>query len=135
MKTWYVDSPGRLFSLSSDEKTHYFFRTRGDKVTNEAVEIGGDKAKTKEVLTEQNIHVPKGKQFSVDDKEELIEYAKEIGYPVVIKPTDGSFGRDVHTEIETDEQLILALEAIKQNKRSEERRVGKESRYRRESHK
>lgn len=118
MKTWYVDSPGRLFSLSSDEKTHYFFRTRGDKVTNEAVEIGGDKAKTKEVLTEQNIPVPKGKQFSVDDKEELIEYAKEIGYPVVIKPTDGSFGRDVHTEIETDEQLILALEAIKQNKQN-----------------
>src|SRR5690625_7025104 len=47
MKTWYVDSPGRLFSLSSDEKTHYFFRTRGDKVTNEAVEIGGDRKSTR----------------------------------------------------------------------------------------
>src|SRR5690625_3660948 len=34
-----VNPPGRLFSLSSDKRTHYFFRTRGDKVTNEAVEL------------------------------------------------------------------------------------------------
>ncbi len=46
MKTWFVDNPGQLFSLSSKERTHYFFRTRGDKVTNEAVEIGKDKEKT-----------------------------------------------------------------------------------------
>src|SRR5690625_4809375 len=32
-----VNPPGRLFSLSSADRTHYFFRTRCDIVTNEAV--------------------------------------------------------------------------------------------------
>src|SRR5690625_7535161 len=40
MKTWYVDQPGQLFSLHSEKKSHYFFRTRGDRVTNSAVENG-----------------------------------------------------------------------------------------------
>src|SRR5699024_1462775 len=44
-----VNPPGRLFSLSSDNSTHYFFRTRGDKVTNKAVEIGSEKGDTKEI--------------------------------------------------------------------------------------
>lgn len=118
MKTWFVDSPGRLFSLSSEKRTHYFFRSRGDKVTNEAVEIGGDKAKTKEVLTKNNVPVPKGKSFSVDDEEQMMNYAEEIGYPVVLKPTDGSFGRDVYTEIETKEELLSALETLKQNEQN-----------------
>src|SRR5699024_1222028 len=42
-----VNPPGRLFSLSSDTATHYFFRTRGDLVPNEAVEIGSEKDDTK----------------------------------------------------------------------------------------
>ncbi|MDO6658973.1 hypothetical protein Q4550_24320, partial [Anaerobacillus sp. 1_MG-2023] len=50
MKTWFVDKPGQLFSLSSKDRTHYFFRTRGDKVTNEAVDTGRDKEKTKQAL-------------------------------------------------------------------------------------
>src|SRR5699024_6984927 len=96
MKTWFVDKPGKLFSLSSSEKTHYFFRTRGDKVTNEAVEMGMDKEITKQKLMEANIPTPIGKEFpeSASD-EEIIAYANELGYPVVIKPTDGSFGRGV----------------------------------------
>lgn len=118
IKTWFVDSPGRLFSLSSDDKTHYFFRTRGDKVTNEAVEIGSDKGKTKELLLKNNILVPKGKQFSVNEEEAIRSYGKKLGFPLVIKPTDGSFGRDVFTEIETEEQLIEALKTIQQDDRN-----------------
>src|SRR5690625_2397919 len=58
MKTWFVDHPGQLFSLHSNEKSHYFFRTRGDKVTNEAVEKGMDKEITKQVLKEAGVPVP-----------------------------------------------------------------------------
>src|SRR5690625_6348540 len=71
-----VNPPGRLFSLSSDEKTHYFFRTRGDKVTNEAVELGSDKYMTKKILEEKGVPVPKGKGFSSEaTDEEIINYA------------------------------------------------------------
>ena len=56
-----VNPPGRLFSLSSDKKTHYFFRTRGDLVTNEAVEIGSEKDDTKIYLEKAGVPGPKGK--------------------------------------------------------------------------
>src|SRR5699024_7070090 len=115
MKTWFVDKPGKLFSLSSSEKTHYFFRTRGDKVTNEAVEMGMDKEITKQKLMEANIPTPIGKEFpeSASD-EEIIAYANELGYPVVIKPTDGSFGRGVVTNITTEEELVHQLTYIRE---------------------
>src|SRR5690606_35538729 len=60
MRTWFVDNPGQLFSLSNGERTHYFFRTRGDKVTNEAVDIARDKDRTKRVLSKAGIPVPEG---------------------------------------------------------------------------
>jgi len=116
MKTWFVDKPGKLFSLSSSEKTHYFFRTRGDKVTNDAVEMGADKEKTKQKLREANIPTPEGKQFNEDvSNEEIVAHAKEHGFPVVIKPTDGSFGRGVITNITTEEELTYQLEYVRGN--------------------
>ncbi|WP_449355097.1 acylphosphatase [Virgibacillus natechei] len=100
MYTWFVDRPGQLFSLSSKDKTHYFFRTRGDKVSNEAVEIGKDKERTKQALMKAGVPVPEGRQFSGEETNETItEYASAIGFPVVLKPTDGSFGRGVISNI------------------------------------
>ncbi|GGC85440.1 hypothetical protein GCM10007216_15200 [Thalassobacillus devorans] len=114
MRTWFVDRPGQLFSLSSGEKTHYFFRTRGDLVSNEAVDIGRDKEQTKQVLKEQGVPVPEGKQFTEDvDNEKIIEFASHIGYPVVLKPTDGSFGRGVMSNITSEGELRYSLEYLR----------------------
>ncbi|HIV74254.1 MAG TPA: hypothetical protein H9895_04140, partial [Candidatus Pseudogracilibacillus intestinigallinarum] len=68
MKTWFVDHPGQLFTLESPEKKHYFFRTRGDKVTNDAVEKAMDKTVTKQIMVEKSISVPKGMQFTKNTK-------------------------------------------------------------------
>lgn len=115
MKTWYVDEPGQLFSLHSKEKSHYFFRTRGDKVTNEAVEKGMDKQRTKELLKKVGIPVPDGRQFTrKDDEETVIEYAETLGYPVVIKPKDGSFGRGVMSDIKSEEELKYSLQYLRE---------------------
>src|SRR5690625_1635403 len=106
MRTWFVDSPGRLFSLSSEDKTQYFFRRRGDKVTNEAVDKGSDKEQTKIILAEKNIPTAKGQQFSSQDSDEtIVAYANKVGYPLVVKPTNASFGRGVVTNI-TNEQAL-----------------------------
>lgn len=114
MKTWFVDHPGQLFSLHSEEKSHYFFRTRGDKVTNSAVEKGMDKAVTKQLLQSENIAVPEGKLFTVQDSEtKMTDYAEEIGYPVVIKPVDGSFGRGVITNIKNANTLLQAIQHLR----------------------
>src|SRR5699024_6450936 len=114
MTTWFVDTPGQLFSLSSKEKTHYFFRTRGDKVTNEAVAIGKDKEQTKQVLKKADIPVPEGRQFHESDSNDVIrDYVANLGYPVVLKPTDGSFGRGVVTNIKNTQDLEYALSYVR----------------------
>ncbi|WP_019378058.1 acylphosphatase [Virgibacillus halodenitrificans] len=114
MLTWFVDKPGQLFSLSYKERTHYFFRTRGDKVTNEAVIIGKDKEKTKQTLQNAGVRVPEGKQFSEEKTdEEIVHYASSIGYPVVLKPTDGSFGRGVISNITSSGELEHSLSYLR----------------------
>ncbi len=109
-----VNPPGRLFSLSNEEKTHYFFRTRGDLVSNEAVEIGSEKDETKEILKEKGVPVPLGKGFSAEaTDEEIIEYSKTIDYPIVFKPTNASQGDGVVTNIQDDESFMKALEYVR----------------------
>lgn len=110
-----VNPPGRLFSLSSDTKTHYFFRTRGDLVANEAVEICAEKDETKIYLEKAGVPVPKGKGFAPDaTDEEIIEYSKILGFPLVLKPTNASLGNGVITNIRSDEEFLKALNYVRQ---------------------
>src|SRR5690625_441998 len=87
---------GKSFSLSNSNRTHYFYRSRGDKVDNSAVEICSDKHLTKQKLIEANINVPLGKRFDLQtSNEEILALSEEIGFPLVIKPTYGSLGKGV----------------------------------------
>lgn len=109
-----VNPPGRLFSLSNGERTHYFFRTRGDKVTNEAVEIGSDKEETKKWLRKANVPTPEGTEFTAEDSEEdIIEYALKLEFPLVLKPTDGSLGKGVVTNINSVDELRKAIHYVR----------------------
>lgn len=109
-----VNPPGRLFSLSSKERTHYFFRTRGDKVTNKAVELAADKGVTKAILEKANVPVPKGRGFSEEaTDEEIIEFSKTIDFPLVFKPTDASLGAGVVTNIQSNEEFLKALKYVR----------------------
>ncbi|WP_018930749.1 ATP-grasp domain-containing protein [Gracilibacillus lacisalsi] len=121
MITFGVNPPGRLFSLSSDTKTHYFFRTRGDKVSDEAVEIGSDKNETKTYLEREGVPVPKGDEFlEGTTKADMIAYAEEIGYPLVLKPTNGSLGNGVITNIKTAKELEKAIDYVRNTLEYEE---------------
>src|SRR5699024_4334910 len=81
---------GKFFSLSSNNKTHYFFRSRGDKVENNTVDICKNKERTKRLLLKGNIPTPLGKEFETKFIDQILSYANEIEYPVVIKPIAGS---------------------------------------------
>ncbi|SDZ55528.1 D-alanine-D-alanine ligase [Evansella caseinilytica] len=114
MITFGVNPPGRLFSLSSKERTHYFFRTRGDKVSNEAVEIGADKDETKVWLAKAGVPVPQGEKFSENAAdEEIITYSSTIEFPLVLKPTNGSLGNGVVTNIKDVHALKKALSYVR----------------------
>src|SRR5690625_698195 len=101
---------GKSFSLQSKEKKHFFYRSRGDKVANEAVDIGTNKQQTREKLKEANVPTPKGKGFDVNKVDEMVKYAANIGYPVVAKPTLGSLGKGVTTNIQSEKELIKAID-------------------------
>lgn len=109
-----VNPPGRLFSLSSAERTHYFFRTRGDLVSNEAVEIGSEKDHTKAALAKAGVPVPHGRGFTEESTdEEVIRYAQSIEYPLVLKPTNASLGDGVVTNINSDAGFQKALNYVR----------------------
>lgn len=58
-----LHSPGRAFLLSNGERTHAFYKAKGDKVSDQAIAIGINKHKTKEWLENAAIPVPKGKKI------------------------------------------------------------------------
>ncbi|MEF3330099.1 acylphosphatase [Oceanobacillus oncorhynchi] len=116
-----VNPPGRLFSLTSEKQTHYFFRTRGDLVSSEAVEIGSEKDDTKIYLGNAGVPVPKGKGFEAEaTNEEIIEFADTVGFPLVLKPTNASLGNGVVTNIKNREQLIKAIHYVRRELEYEE---------------
>lgn len=102
---------GKFYSLSDGNKTHYFFRSRGDKVTNKAVRICQDKEETKSYLEKSNVPIPLGKVLEEDN--DIINYANEINYPVIIKPLKGSMGKGVYTNINSEQELKGILKELR----------------------
>lgn len=120
--TWYSDkvkkrgvhAPGRLFSLSNKDREHTFYKSKGDKVTQEAIRIGSDKGLTKERLSKAGISVPNGSFFTKEDThEDIISYSKQLEYPLVLKPATGNQGNGVIANIENEEALSDALTYLK----------------------
>jgi cyanophycin synthetase len=109
-----VNPPGRLFSLSSNKQTHYFFRTRGDKVSSEAVRIGSDKEETKKYLRNAGVPTPAGGRFTEEhNDEDVFEAALKMGFPLVIKPTNGSLGNGVITNILDETRLKRSIDYVR----------------------
>ncbi|WP_368901448.1 acylphosphatase [Oceanobacillus oncorhynchi] len=102
---------GKFFSLNNGEEVHYFFRSRGDKVANKTVRICQNKEKTKSYMRKHNVPVPLGAALESD--EDIINYANEIGYPVIIKPLSGSMGVGVYTNISDEQTLVNILKEVR----------------------
>lgn len=76
------------------------------------VEIADDKELTKQILSKENIPVPKGRR--IKDKDDLELAVKDIGFPLVIKPANGNHGRGVTTNINHYEEVVKAFDLAKQ---------------------
>ncbi|BAB07373.1 acylphosphatase [Halalkalibacterium halodurans] len=104
-----------VYSLANEEKEHQFAVSRGDKVTKEAISICINKDITKEYLEKANVPVPEGKGFNEAQADsDIIQYAKELGFPVVIKPTDGLSGKGVVVNIQNEEMLREAISYVRE---------------------
>src|SRR5699024_4600817 len=104
-----------LYSLSNEKRKHYFNESCGDDVTEEAFRICSDKHLTYEYLQKANVPVPISKRFIQQESiEEILKQIKNMKYPLVIKPTDGSAGKGVITNIGTEEQLIESINKVRE---------------------
>ena len=107
------DPIGKLFSLESETKKHFFYRTRGDMITNEAVDIGTDKEAAKNYLSKAGVDVPQGFSFTSETPlEKIHESLAQMEGPLVLKPTFGSLGKGVTTNIKSEEVFFSSLEYI-----------------------
>src|SRR5690625_4879964 len=108
------------YSLSDGEKEIIFAGSRGSPVSNEAVKICIDKYLTKKYLKEANVPTPEGALFNSEhSKDEILSYAKELGYPLVVKPVDGSGGKGVIANIRTEQELLDALSIVRDDMKFE----------------
>jgi cyanophycin synthetase len=76
------------------------------------VDIACDKKITKELLSTAGIPVPAG--YISDDLEDILDYMKRIGYPVVIKPNHGNQGKGVSLNLTDDEHISSAFHIAKE---------------------
>ncbi|QQK74188.1 ATP-grasp domain-containing protein [Salicibibacter cibarius] len=98
------------YSFANGEKEHHFEGSKGDKITDEAFHICDDKALTYEWLSKAGVPVPMGQKFTDEAQEdEIIQYAKTAGFPLVLKPTNGSGGKGVIVNIQSIKALKEAL--------------------------
>jgi len=102
------------YSLSSKHKTHHFSLSMGDNVTDRAFDICDDKDLTKQYLAEKDVPVPNGAVFGREStEEEIINFALTLGFPLVIKPTDGNAGNGVFANIQEEDNLQEIIHYIR----------------------
>ncbi|KAA0258387.1 acetyl-CoA carboxylase biotin carboxylase subunit [Deferribacter autotrophicus] len=78
---------------------------------SEHIELMGNKAKAKETMKEFGVPVVPGSEGAVDDPDEALKIAKEIGFPVIIKASAGGGGKGMrvaHNEMSFLNQFEMA---------------------------
>lgn len=92
---WFRVSPAhRMVQLGHGRFFRRLFESTPDDEKMLARNIAQNKQFTNDVLRDVGLPVPH--QIVVQDAQGATEAAKRLGYPVVLKPSDGSKGRGVH---------------------------------------
>jgi len=107
---------GSLVQLGYGVNQERIRATMTSKTSSISVDFAQDKFETKEILDQNGIPVPKG--YETRSLDEAQRFAKLIGYPLVIKPTDGNHGRGITVGVNSDEHFSDAFEAAKKQSRN-----------------
>lgn len=75
----------------------------------EVIKMMGDKVEARRTMTAAGVPVLPGSPDPIEDAEEAIKLAKEIGFPVIIKAAAGGGGRGMRI-VRTEEDLATNLE-------------------------
>lgn len=114
MRTQRKSRFGRSYSLRNKEKIHYFYQSRGDKVSNKAVKVAQSKQLTKKYLKKGNVATLPSIQFKGShSNEDIINKVGKLGFPLIIKPTFGTLSKGVVLNIKDENELSIALETVR----------------------
>ncbi len=103
---WHMSEGTSLYRLGSGKYQRRISASISDATACIAVDIAADKQLTKKLLEEHGLPVPCGKV--VLTKDESLEVARSVGYPVVIKPDNGNQGKGVSLNIASDAEVEIA---------------------------
>ncbi len=98
--------PGKVAKLSYGGHEEYLCCQFISKTTSVAYELVNNKNLTKQVLKEAGLSIAEGEKFTKMQLDEALAFAKKIGYPVVIKPTNSSHGNCVFANIADEDDFI-----------------------------
>jgi len=79
----------------------------------EAISKMGDKSVAKQTMKDADVPVIPGSDGLVEDMEDAVRIARQIGYPVIIKATAGGGGRGIRIA-ENEEELIQQITTAQQ---------------------
>ncbi len=97
---------GNLVQLGYASAMRRIWTAETDQTSAIAETISRDKDLTKELISSVGVPVPEGRE--VDSADDAVAAAEDIGYPVVVKPTDGNHGRGVFIDLVTPEAVRKA---------------------------
>jgi len=100
---------GNLVQLGYGSRSRRIWTAETDRTSAIAEGISRDKDLTKSLLSSCGVPVPEGRL--VDSADDACDAAEDIGYPVVVKPSDGNHARGVFTNLITRAEVESAYAA------------------------
>ena len=86
------------------------------QTSHSAVELASDKEETNKILGSLGLPVPR--QELVTTEEAAVEAARDIGFPVVVKPYNANHGRGISIHMTSDSQVRSAFHVAREHSRS-----------------
>lgn len=105
----FLDGGLRICEVSDGKRKVRFDKSRPSLTTKEALSLVEDKHRTLERLRAGDVPVPESRLITPrnpDAEAVLVSSAKQLGYPLVLKPLRGSMGRDVYTGLRDENELL-----------------------------
>jgi cyanophycin synthetase len=99
-------SENNLVQLGYGARQRRIWTAETDQTGAIAESISRDKDLTKSLLQACGVPTPGGRL--VENAEDACDAAQDIGYPVVVKPSDANHGRGVFTNLNTDDEVRTA---------------------------
>ncbi len=99
---------GSLVQLGEGAKQHRIWTAETDQTGSIGEDIAQDKELTKMLLRQVGVPVPQGRVAQTAD--EACQIAREIGFPVVLKPRDANHGRGISFDLRTCEGITEAFD-------------------------